>query len=638
MNATATWQGFLASVGFQERKPQQALVAEIITTLMDGSPDDPAFLVAGAGTGTGKSAAATVPAIAIARAQATGKPVIVTTATKNLQGQYYAKDLPTISEHYPLDGSNKPPTYALLKGKGNYVCTEKAQEQGEQFQSQHGIPSSPLEHSGDVAELRVPAKLRSLITISSNDCPGARVCTSAEKGLCFFEAAKAKAFSSNVIVVNHALLTIDAKLRQMTDGAVAILPDPACVVIDEAHKFEDYVRNALGWMLTLNTLYKWANECLEDDDQAEDFKTMVDGLFKMVLRHNPKQRQNLVSFKHLTAAKQEIGEMVEVVQDAARSWLQHAQSTRDTNDFRKATRCENLLNQLQRLESPEDDDNFWTEQDEAGSTLLHYKPKSVANFLRQHFWPYIGTGALLMSATPPHRPTVRLGLPDDRTTTFRTPSPFDYGKQTLLYIDPRNAPPYNAPFDQQAAYIHARNNSMLNLIAASDGRALLLFTSWRDLKDTYDNLAPKLKQAGVITLRQERDNPTERDRLARTFVEDEHSVLFGTESFFEGIDVPGRALQLVVIAKLPFPAMEDPTRGGKLDFTEDMLPEMKMKVTQAAGRLIRSHNDRGLVAIFDNRLLTKGYGKQLLKQVPFVNMPRTTSVQEAMEYLESLEE
>lgn len=635
MDPRTTWQGFLASVGFQERKPQQALVAEIISTL---SEDEQSFLVAAAGTGTGKSAAATVPAIAIARAQATGRPVIVSTATKNLQGQYYNKDLPVISEHFPLDGSAKPPTYAVLKGKGNYVCAEKTKEQGEGFARQYQLPSSPIEHSGDVSELRVPPKLRSLITISSNDCPGARVCPSAEKGLCFFEAAKFKAFNSDVVVVNHALLAIDAKLRMMTDGAVAILPAPSAVIIDEAHKFEDYVRNALGWMLSINQLYKWANDCLDDDDEAQDFKTMVEGLFKVALAHDPKRRQQLVSFKALRSTSSEINDMIRVVKNAANEWDREDQHSHESSDYRKAARCHNLVDQLSRLQSPEDDDNFWTEKDEAGSTLLYYKPRSVANFLREQLWGYTGTGAILMSATPPHRPTVRLGLDDDNTTSFRTPSPFDYQQQSLLYIDPRNAPPYNAPIEDQAAYVRARNNDMLNLIAASDGRALLLFTSWRDLRDTHDALASKLQQAGVTVLRQDRDSPTERDRLASTFVEDEHSVLFGTESFFEGIDVPGRALQLVVIAKLPFPAMEDPTRGGKLDFGEDMLPEMKMKVTQAAGRLIRSHTDRGAIAIFDNRLLTKGYGKQLLRQLPFSQMPRTTSVREAMDYLESLED
>lgn len=634
------WPAFLESVGFEARTPQTELVEAIIETLEDS---EQSFLIADAGTGTGKSAAASVPGIALAKQ--TGKPIIISTATKNLQGQYFKVDLPMITGAFPLDllppRERSVPSFAILKGKGNYLCTAKVKEQGNGFASKYQLPLSPADgETGDVASLRLPPKIRPLVTISSNDCPGATKCQSAEAGDCFFEAAKEKAFKANVLVVNHALLAIDALLRQITDGAVQILPEPSAVMIDEAHKFEDYVRGALGWTLTREQLYRWANDCLQDDADNEDFKELVKELWEGLARarksQTAKERKKQEDSQVLLppAEAQKLKPIKDMMRLAERAVIQGE----DEKEYKRASRSANMARLLGSMLIAGTDDNFWTEKDRDGEVSLNYKPRSVANFLRANFWPYTGAGAVLMSATPPHAPSKRLGIPDEQMDTLRVTSPFDYAKQAALYIDRRPQPEFGAAYPEVAEYLKGRSNDMFNLVAASDGRALLLFTSWKDLNETFDMLAPRFAEAGVTVLRQERENAGERERLAKTFKEDEHSVLFGTESFFEGVDIPGRSLQLVVINKLPFPSMYDATRGGKLDFMQDMMPEMTIKLTQAAGRLIRSTSDRGMVAIFDPRLLTKGYGRQLLNKVPFKQMKAIRSIPEAMEYLEALEE
>lgn len=480
------WPAFLESVGFEARAPQSELV-EAITEILEDS--EQAFLIADAGTGTGKSAAASVPGIALAKE--TGKPIIISTATKNLQGQYFKSDLPMITGAFPLDllppRERSVPTYTVLKGKGNYICTSKVQEQGNGFINQYQIPLSPKDgETGDVASLRLPPKIRPLVTISSNDCPGATKCQSAEAGDCFFEEAKRKAFLSNVLVVNHALLAIDALLRKITDGAVQILPEPCAVVIDEAHKFEDYVRNALGWTLTRKNLYTWANDCLKDDADNEDFKELVKELWEglararksQTARERKKQEDSQVLLSPAEAkGLKPIGDMIRM---AHRATLQGE----DEKEYKHASRSANLARLLESVTDAGSEDNFWTEKDRDGEVSLNYKPRSVANFLRANFWPYVGAGAVLMSATPPHAPGKRLGIPDEQMETLRVTSPFDYAKQSALYIDRRTQPEYGAAYPEVAEYLKGRSNDMFNLVAASDGRALLLFSSWKDLNDT----------------------------------------------------------------------------------------------------------------------------------------------------------
>lgn len=644
INPLAYWDEFIKSTGYDHRKTQDELVELITNTLLEKG-----YLLGRAGTGTGKSLASVIPAVQHAWRGGFGNgPVIVSTATKALQGQYYNKDLPFMGKHYRVKEEGKPRDlkFSVLKGKRNYLCLDRIQMPTERIEPSimKRIKSLPPEHEGDVSTLGLQKWQEMALTISSDDCPGAMDCIAhammsaddPSKG-CFYEKAKKKAADSDVLVINHALLAAHIKILAATEGKIALLPQWSVLVADECHKLTGYIQNALGWHMSLIRLYKWANSCLDGED-LEQFKETAKQFFNEVVAYDQTDKKNEQQIQPRESMRGNalLNTLTETVSDATEEWMITASETRTSEDRRRARQCANLVADLEVALNPDNRDNFWVELDKQGNRVLYYKPaeKKCAEFMSEHLWPE--SPAILLSATTP---TVEdLGLPHDSTNEFEADSPFDYAEQSRLYISKLDGAPPQDRYEREL-WEQNRHKEMLALVAASDGRALLLFTSWADLNKAHDALAPRLKQAGVTILRQQKEAESERDRLAKEFKEDERSVLFGTESFFEGIDIPGKSLQLVIISKMPFPAWIDNTRGGKLDFKTEMLPEMKMKVVQAAGRLIRTHSDRGLVAILDSRMSKKPYGRNILANVsPFCEMTQVRTLADAMKYLESLEE
>lgn len=645
MGTPRAWDTFMGSTGY-DRRPTQDELVELITETLNNR----GHLLARAGTGTGKSIAAVIPALsyAITRASAQqGGPVIVSTATKALQGQYHQKDLPFMVKHFTNPSAKtKGFTHALLKGKKNYLCLDRfanpagAVDPGNRKRLE--LLVADPNWSGDIATLNpsLPRYEEAALTTTTADCPGKNDCMAhfdaVDTGGCFYEKAKNIAAGSEVMVVNHALLASHLKVLAATKGSITILPEASVFVLDECHKFGQYMQGALGWTMSQVRLYKWANDCLETSEELEAFKATVRAFFgDLPYDTDDKKNAQQIVERGILRRSVQLGTILVTVDEAMDEWMETARDTRATEDWKKVARCGNLLADLKVALDPTPEDNFWLELDKRGDKILNYKPSEakVADFLAENMWPK--APAILLSATTPAPST--LGLPDD-TEEFDADSPFDFKRNSRLYISKLDGSAPREPLERQI-WEQRRHAEMLNLVAASDGRALLLFTSWMDLNKAHEELAPKFRKAGVTVLKQDRDNESERDRLAKAFKEDEQSVLFGTESFFEGIDIPGKSLQLVVISKLPFPAMVDNTRGGKLDFKKEMLPEMRMKLVQAAGRLIRSHEDRGLVAVLDSRLLTKGYGKNVLANIsPFNEMTYVSTLQEAMDYLESLED
>lgn len=641
MNSPKFWKDFIASTGYNHRANQDELVDAITDALNERS-----YLLARAGTGTGKSLASVIPALhyAVTRASTEhGGPVIVSTATKALQGQYFNKDLPFMSSNYTLPKAKAPGfEFAVLKGKRNYLCLDKLNQPSAPMPEGmlKKLKELPLTHSGDVSTLGLTRPQQMALTISTEECPGAAECLFNQRnddgsGGCYYERAREKAMQSQVMVINHALLAMYIKILHATEGLIHLLPEPAVMVLDECHKFVGYMQNALGWSLNRKRLLRWANDALDGDD-LEEFKTFTKAFFESIEfdKKDKKHPQQIVPRDFLSSSKNMYG-MLSIVRDALQYWQEEAMDSKSNEDRKRARRTANMLADLEVMAIPDEQDNFWVELDRDENKVLSYRPSEhkTAAFLKKNMWPL--APSILLSATTP--PPHKLGLPSN-TEEFDADSPFDFYEQSRLYVSPIDgAPPYNATQLQRQMWEKSRYDEMFNLVAASDGRALLLFTSWADLNKAYEYLAPKF-EGRVKILKQDRENESERDRLAKEFTEDEHSVLFGTESFFEGIDVQGKSLQLVVISKLPFPAMEDATKGGKLEW-KDMLLDMRMKLVQAAGRLIRSHTDQGLVAVIDTRLATKPYGRAVLSNIsPFNEMQRVRSLREAMEYLESLED
>jgi len=599
--------------------------------------------MAKAGTGTGKSLASVIPSLSYAiRTGGESKgPVVVSTATKALQGQYYKKDLPFMAQHFNPHKGRDGFSHAILKGKKNYLCLDRLASPAGPVPIEiiKKLQDLPSEHEGDVAELGLARPHETALTTSSDDCPGPNECLynvarPDNSPSCYYERAKLRAGKADVMVVNHALLAMHVKIMAATEGSIALLPLPEAIVLDECHKFLGYMQNAIGWSLTRNRLFRWANACLDGPD-LERFKGLVKDLFSQVILFDKqdKDRQQIVE-RDTLCNNQILISMLEMVSDALDFWSDEATDKRDTESRRNLRKTANMLADLEVAVEPDNGDNFWVELDKQDNKILNYRPSETktAEFLSEHMWPMAPT--ILLSATTPTPKS--LGLPN-HTDEFEADSPFDYKRNSRLYISGLDG---SAPFDrmERELWEQRRYNEMFRLVASSDGRALLLFTSWVDLNKAYDYLNPKL-DGKVTVLKQDKENESERDKLARLFKQDETSVLFGTESFFEGIDVPGKSLQLVVISKLPFPAMIDNTRGGKLDFGKEMLPEMRKKLVQAAGRLIRNHTDQGLVAVLDSRLSSKAYGRNVLSNIsPFNEMTRVRSLADACEYLESLEE
>lgn len=652
--STQVWDKFMASLqeanpSFSRRPSQEELVEAITETLEKGGHN---YLIAKAGTGTGKSLASVIPALGYMRQTNATGPVIISTATKNLQGQYFGKDLPEMAKHFPSVGQKASGfTYTVLKGKSNYLCQANLDSPAEGAVPEHKLHAlrefvkrADEQTTGEITALPLMLTQREArgVTISANDCPGASDCPFGS--VCFYEKAKARATQSDVLVVNHALLMIDAKIRMATEGMISLLPAPGVLVIDECHKLTGYAQNALSWSMSGESLNRFANEIIEDDYDRQIFKLNAKALFDLIPHVKDKDPQHIVPREKLKGCDP-VRELTQLAVSAHQYWMDDIQEARDEEDrkrasagWKKVSRCRNLLANLDVVAMPVENDNFWTEIDSLGRPSLYYKPKEIADFLRNSLWSSLEDGelrsrasAVLMSATPGQ---FDIGLPLT-TGRFNTPSPFDYRKNARVFI-PRDISG-QAPYGTDTAeWERVRDATMLKLVEASQGRALLLFTSWKDLNRTYDKLGPVFRKH-VTVFRQEKDNEFERDSLARKFKEDETSVLFGTESFFEGVDVPGPSLRLVVISKLPFPGMVDATRGGKLDFSREMMPEMKLKLEQAAGRLIRSTSDQGLVAVIDSRLLTKGYGKPILGTMPpFSQARRYTELADAVAYLESL--
>lgn len=637
-----------ARPSFGRREGQEALV-EAISEVISGTRGN--YLIAKAGTGTGKSLASVIPALGYLRESGRIDPVVVSTATRNLQGQYFHKDLPLMAPHFPaLNGRPAGFTFTVLKGKSNYVCLSKLEnpEGGVSRLSEIRKFFKQVAVTGEVGELPFPVPPREAraITTSAEQCPGASNCLFGRE--CFYEKAKIRASKSDVVVINHALLAIDAKIREKTQGMVTLLPKPGVLVVDECHKLPGYVQNALSWSFAKNHLYKFANELIEySDGSFEQFKKCADELFALVRHVRDSEPQHIVERSIFTHARM-IQRLREIADEAMEYWISEARDAGDDRArsgtaWRKAARCVNLMEYFDLMVAPTPNDNFWTEYHQVNETVLHYKPKHVQDWMRHHLWmepsedgpPVDRSPVVLMSATTGEQPKSLYGLPEMSAHTYSALSPFDYRKNCRVFVPSLSGQPVRG---EEKEWARKRNATILRLVEASGGRALLLFTSWKDLNETHNALAPVFSQH-VRVFKQDRDNEAERDRLAKQFKDDETSVLFGTESFFEGIDVPGDSLRLVVISKLPFPSMYDATRGGKLDFNNEMMPEMKLKLEQAAGRLIRSATDRGLIAILDDRLLTKGYGKVLMRTVsPLNKAPLIRTLREATEYLESLDE
>ncbi len=627
-------------------------------------------LVVQAGTGTGKSLAYLVPAAL------SGRKVVVATATKALQDQLAGKDLPLVEAAL---GLGAPLDFAVLKGRSNYVCRQRVSEVGVGgIQAELGDPGSqgpdggpdrpeavpgrsgadddqaagaPPEgmveevrrliawsqttDSGDRADLTFEPSERAwgMLSVGPRECPGAFNCPSG--GQCFAEAARDRAASADIVVVNTHLYG-----AHLASGG-AVLPEHDVVVFDEAHELEEVMTASLGVELTpgrFRALATAARPLVEpkDADVLESLAGVGEQLGVLL--------RDLVGTRVLDGAGAAAGgrELAELLDRGAelsrravdalrrggaqRSFLSEGSGGADPDRASRKTRAlqaaTHLADDLHRLVSRTDGEVAWVDGTRR-SSRLRLSPIDVGPALASSLWGEVTS--ILTSATIPPLLVQRVGLEDFPTEELDVGSPFDYRSHALLYVA------RHLPDRRSAGAEEAIHEELARLIEAAGGRTLALFTSRRATESAAEALAEALPYA----LLRQGDLP--KAKLLEEFARDETSCLFATLGFWQGVDVPGRALSLVTIDRLPFPRPDDPLlqarrdRAGGRAFSVVDLPRAATLLAQGAGRLIRTAEDRGVVAVLDPRLATASYRGVLLSTLP--PMRRSVDIDEVESFL-----
>ncbi len=623
--------------GFRSR-PSQIAMAQAIGHAIE----DREVLVAEAGTGTGKTFAYLVPALLY------GGKVIVSTGTKTLQDQLFGRDLPVVRE-----ALGTSITTALLKGRANYVChyhLERARTDG-RFQNRADVGyleriasyarTSDTGDKSGLADVPEDATVWPLVTSTRENCLGAD-CTHFRE--CFVMKARKQALEADVVVVNHHLFFADVVLRD--EGVAELLPNCNTVILDEAHQLPDTASLFFGESLSTTQLVELARDTrLEAAAGARDFAPLPEAA---------QQLEKAAKDLRLAWGEGEMGrapardalqkpKLVPAIENvetclAKLDELLDLQAERSEGLGRCRERSALLVTTLKRwYREPDAAYVRWVEVF-AGSLQLHATPLDVgAIFQRQ-----VGGGTrawILTSATLSVRGdfshyVAQLGLMSARTECWD--SPFDYPQQAVLYV-PEGLPEPNTPY-----YTEAVVDAALPAIEAAGGRTFLLFTSLRAMREARDLVETGLRRMG-------RDYPIllqgegSRTELLERFRRLGNAVLVGSQSFWEGVDVRGPTLSLVVIDRVPFAPPDDPVLTARIErinaaggnaFMDYQLPHAVILLKQGAGRLIRDEADRGVLMICDPRLISKSYGKRVWRSLP--PMRRTRDIADVVAFLSGM--
>jgi ATP-dependent DNA helicase DinG len=632
----------LAIPGYRTR-PQQLEMAERIMAAIEAN----GALIAEAGTGTGKTFAYLAPALLA------GGKAIVSTGTKTLQDQLFQRDLPTIRDALGL-----PASIALLKGRANYVCPyhlERALESGHFVSREEAghirtiAKFAKSTHSGDKAELSaVPEDSGAWqqATSTRENCLG-QECAYVKE--CFVLKARREAMEADVVVVNHHLFFADVMLKD--EGMAELLPACNTVIFDEAHQLPEVAGLFFGEAVGTAQIVDLARDTkLEAIAGAKDYLPLQDAC-----RNLEKAAKDLRLLFHRDGtrlaeaqwhAHPEAAGGLDRLTAELRGFAEHleSQAARSEGLDNCLRRCNELALALKRWQAPakadvqDAADMFvkWVEIT-AYHVSLNMTPLSVANiFHRQmegHPRAWIFTSATLAVAGNFGHYQSELGLAEAATGCWG--SPFDYASNALLYCPP-DMPEPNSP-----DYSRAVVDAAWPAIRASHGRAFVLCTSLRAMRRIHELLHERLEAEGLelpLLLQGEGSKSELLDRFRRLG----NAVLVASQSFWEGVDVRGDALSLVVIDKLPFAPPDDPVlaariehlkRQGRNAFFEYQLPRAVISMKQGAGRLIRDENDRGVLMVCDPRLVGKPYGRRIWQSLP--PMRRTREVAEVEGFLRS---
>ena len=624
--------GLLASAidNYSPRQQQQEMAEKIADTLNNAS-----VLVAEAGTGTGKTFAYLVPAIL------SGQKVFVSTGTKNLQDQLFYKDLPTLRKALAT-----PFKAALLKGRSNYLChyrlgmAERDPNQTFQEEVLHELRVwSGETRSGDLSETDILEDTSSLwpkVTSTVDNCLGQACPDYAD---CFIAEARKQAQEADVVVINHHLLMSDFALKASGNGEV--LPSADAFIIDEAHQLPGVASQFLGTRVSSHQVIELCRDSTREmEAEASDMPAIAD--------HAAKIESSLHAFRMVLGEAdqrlswQQVSEMLGVTNKLSRliddieqlSLQLEAAAERGKGLEQCHTRSLALLEALEIFSDNKTDDNLilWADL-RASGFIFHATPFDVSQYFNT--WmdekpsAWVFTSATLTVAGKFKNFCQQLGIEHAESEIWN--SPFDYEQQSLLYMPAIPVAPNHEDYNTHIADIAKQ------IIEYSQGRIFLLFTSYRSMNEVAKSLEniefPLLVQGGAS-----------KNNLLEQFRKHGNSVLLGTNSFWEGVDVRGEALSCVLIDKIPFASPGDPVLQARIDalknrggnpFSSIQIPSAVIQLKQGIGRLIRDVDDHGVLVLCDPRFLTKPYGKLFLRSLPA--MPITQDSQDVEKFFSSSE-
>lgn len=621
--------------GFATRAEQIAMAQYVYRALQSGSR-----LVVEAGTGTGKTFAYLAPALL------SGRRIIVSTGTRTLQDQLFHRDLPTIAR-----ALGRPVRVALLKGRANYLCIHRL-ELAEQQAIQRGLRREvavalpkvraweQLTHTGDIGEARHLSESHPVwpwVTSTRDNCLGAE-CTAFER--CHVVRARREAQAADVIVVNHHLLMADLVLKE--EGFADLLPGADGIIIDEAHQFPEIAANFLGFTVSARQVQALTRD-LAAELVAIGSRSEVSAALAQTIERQVIDVQDAMSelrgrrefeewpatlFEAVERLHGSLDELVRSLEEPAKSYANLAAVRRRSVDL-----SARLTAILERDASDAPASVRWAQSGPHGMSL-HYAPIDVSQqleaLIEAHASAWIFTSATLAVGDDFAHFAARAGIRE--AVTVKLQSPFDYANQALLYLPPHLNSPASFGYTEQVI------DAVLPVLEASGGRAFLLFTSHRALRDAAEILFRKLGNPLPFPVFVQGDAP--RDALLTKFRQAGNAVLLGTSSFWEGVDVKGDALSVVAIDKLPFAVPDDPVLKARLEaierrggnpFFEEQVPQAVIALKQGVGRLIRDPEDFGVIVLCDPRVRTRGYGRIFLDSLP--PMPRTQDLAEVTSFL-----